>query len=88
MKNEDAQTRCKSDASFLHLPVPKNEAENYFFAQLTSQLTEERTWIGLNRNDDGQNWTVDCSSWSTADTCKADLFTYRNWLEQPIPVKE
>ena len=84
MTFDEAQTRCRNDAPFLHLPVPQNEVENYFFAELTSQ---QRIWIGISRNDDDQNWSVDCSSWSTADECGADSLTYQNWFEQSIPVK-
>ena len=84
MTYEEAQTRCINDAPFLHLPVPQSEAENCFFSELTS---EQRIWIGLNRNSDDQNWSVDCSNWSRADACGADFFGYQNWFEQSLLAK-
>ena len=56
---KDARQQCKKDGSYLHLPVPKKDAQNKWFLNYSRSKKLNSTWLGLNDKSYRGMWRTD-----------------------------
>ena len=56
LRPDEAHRKCKSDASYLHLPIPENAAQDAWFLNYSKKKDLRDYWLGINDADIQGTW--------------------------------